>query len=473
MNNKYKMYKKNCGCHPDINCGCHQPNIAGCRTKVDLLCTEYTGPTLETLEVGKGENANNIFKIINDILANLPQPEDQQVLIESVGNAVPVYKGLNPVSFIHEIKSIRGIDGIIVRDRESNDCDNGGNEIDVLIDTNWLTNFLNQWILTVNLCPLIESCNPQTTHNPATTNIIKSLDNRATYTFTNSDFLTHYTDSQGHPLKSVTLTGDTTGYTYNNSVYASGTEILISDITTGKLKYVSNNVDAQYTKTTTYSAKDSLDNVSNNSSIIITVAEKVFLVFSTPTVNLIRSVSNSKTANIGFTNGTGQVISNGTVLVNQGTVGQPGYLKITTTSTVTAGSSGNIPISVSSIPSGTQANQTVNYTLDGSNGSINLTYNSNPVTSDIVINLPHLGSHTFTTAEFVAHYTDFDSDNLVEIKAESPVNNYKYNGAPYVAGTWIPVNNVNQLTYTANNQITAYSQTTPWYAKDSQGNIST
>jgi len=270
------MYKKNCGCHPDINCGCHQPNIAGCRTKVDLLCTEYTGPTLETLEVGKGENANNIFKVINDILGNLPQPEDQQVLIDSVGNAVPVYKGLNPTSFIHEIKSIRGIEGIIVRDRETTECDNGGNEINILIDTNWLTNFLNQWILTVNLCPLVESCLPQPTHNPATTNIVKSLDNRVTYTFTNSDFLTHYSDSQGHLLKSITLTGDTTGYTYNNSVYASGTEILISDIAAGKLNYVSNNVDAQYTKTTSYSAKDSLDNVSNNSSIIITVAEKIF-----------------------------------------------------------------------------------------------------------------------------------------------------------------------------------------------------
>lgn len=465
------MHRKNCGCEPHVECGCHQPKTIGCRTKVDLLCTEYTGVPLETLEIDKGENANAIFKAINDYLEDLPQPEDQQVLIESVGNAIPVYKGLNPASFIHEIKSIRGIEGIIVRDKEVNDCDNGSNEIEVLIDTNWLTNFLNQWILTVNLCPLIEGCLPAPTHNPVTTNILKTIANRSTYTFTANDFLTHYSDSQGHPLKSVSITGDTAGITYNNADYIAG-DIPFADITSGKLKYVSDNVDALYTKTMTYSAMDSLDNVSNNSQIIITVSAKIFLVFSTPTVSLIRSVSNTKTANIGFTNGTGQSIPNGTVLVNQGTVGQPGYLKITTTSLVTANGSGNIPISVESRPTATQANQTVNYTIDNTTGSVNLTYTSNPVTQDLVINLSNRATHTFTTAEFVDKYTDFDGHSMSEIKAEAPVTNYLLNGSPYIAGTWIPVNDIDELSYKGANQNAAYTQITPWFAKDAEGNIS-
>lgn len=466
------MYKKNCGCDPHIECGCGQPKIIGCRTKVDLLCTEYTGATLENLDIEKGENANVILKAIDEYLGNLSQPEDPQVLIDSVGNAIPIYKGLNPASFIHEIKSIRGIEGIIVRDKEPTDCDNGGNEIEVLIDTNWLTNYLNQWILTVNLCPLIANCAPQPVHNPVITDISKTLNNRSTYTFTNSDFVTHYSDSQGHPLKNVIITGDTTGYTYNNSPYTTGTVIPIADITAGNLKYVATNIDTAYNKINTYTVNDSLDNVSNSANISFSVGAKTFLTFSTPTVALMRSVSNNETANINFTNGTGQVIASGTILVNQGTVGQPGYLKVTVNATVTANGSGVIPIMVNSLPTDTQQNQTVSYTIDGTTSNINLTYNSNPTTQDVVIDLDNRSTHNFTTAEFLSKYTDFDSNAMTEIKAEGNVSNYKYNGAPYVSGTWIPVNNISQLSYTGANQNGAYVQTTPWFAKDSQGNIS-
>ena len=470
--------KKNCGCKENkIHCGCNEPVVCGCSTKTDLLCTYYSGNTLLPLNIEPGTDGNTVIKIINDYIKNfIDNIEIDPTVIESIGGKIAIYKGLSN-SFIHQIKSIQGQPngGVIVENVETNpnNCNDKGDYINVKIDENWLTDFLNQWILTVDLCPLIENCSTQPPiHSPGTTNIIKSIANRVTYTFTSSDFLTHFIDSQGHPLKNITITGTTTGYKYNGVPYVAGTEIPIADINAGQLVYQSDNIDTAYVKTVNYVAKDSLDNVSNISQIIINVAAKIFLVFSTPTVSLIREISNTKTAIINYTNGTGQNIPSGTILVNQGAVGQPGYLKITTTALVNANSSGTIPIQVVSTPTATQANQTVNYTIDGSVGNINLVYNSKPQNTDIVINLPHQGSHTFTTAEFVSHYTDFDLDNLTEIKAETPVDGYLYNGSPYVAGTWIPVNNANLLTYNATTQTTAYSKVTPWFAKDSQGNIS-
>ena len=53
---------------------------------------------------------------------------------------------------------------------------------------------------------------------------------------------------------------------------------------------------------------------------------------------------------------------------------------------------------------------------------------------------------------------------------------YDVNGTnnflPYAPGTWIPINNVVRLKLKPADQNAAYSQSNPWFAKDSQGNIS-
>jgi hypothetical protein len=464
-------------CHSHEPCGCNKPHIIGCPDKVDLLCTNYTSDNLLPLNIQTGDTGEVIVKKINEFIKNLVDSlEIDPTLIESIGGKIPIYNGLSP-AMVHEIKSIQGQPngGVIVENIEGSqpNCAGDTDYINVRIDEEWLINFLNQWILTVDLCALTAGCTPQPEHNPVTTNIVKTLGNRGVYTFTSADFTSHFTDNQGHALASITITGTVTGYTLNNTSYVAGTEISIGDIAGGALAYHGDNIDTAYTKTVTYRAKDSIGANSNNSSIIFDVAAKQFLVFTTPTVSLKREIVNSKTSSIGYSNGTGQIIPNGYVFVNQGTVGQPGYLKIMATSGVTLAGSGTIPILVDSLPTSTQANQTVPYVFDGSNGGVSLTYNSNPVTQDLVVNLPNRGTHTFTTAEFVAKYTDFDGDAMTEIKAEASVTNYLFNGTPYVAGTWIPVNNIDQLTYTGANQNDLYTQTTPWFAKDSQGNIST
>jgi hypothetical protein len=470
---------KNCGCnhhHVHGYCDCHkEPHFNSCDPKTDLLCTYYSAERLLPSKIEPGDDGITVVKKLNTALEDLSEQINiDPTNIDSIGGKVDIYKGLS-AAFIHEIKSIQGEKGVIVENiiPPGQSCNNSTEYINVRIDTAWLTDFLNQWILTVDLCPLIENCTTPPIHTPGTTDIVKSIINRGEYIFNVNDFLTHFTDSQGHPLASINITGTTNGYTFNNAPYVSGTELTLAQITSGTLKYTGDNLDTAYVKTVSYKAKDSMGVDSNTSEIIINVGAKVFLTFNTPTVNLIRGVANTKTSSIGYSNGTGQLMGNGLVLIIQGTPGQPGYLKVTTTTQTTLTTSGTIPILVESFPNLAQADQNVPFTFDGSVGNIHLVYNSNPVTQDVIVDLGNRGSHTFTTAEFLSKYTDFDMDAMIEMRATGNVSNYLFNGLPYVAGTWIPVNDIDELTYTGANQNAAYQQMTPWQAKDAQGNIST
>lgn len=478
--NNYNNYHHCHKCHSHEPCGCNQPNIIGCKDKPDLICTLYTSDNLLPSNIKKGDNGESVIKKINDYLEVLDNKIDTielgETLIESIGEGIPIYNGISP-QLIHQIRSIKGTEGVKIEaiTEPSTGCGQDSIYIKASIDTVWLTQFLNQWINSINLCPLVQNCcgTSPVEHDPVTTDITKSINNRSSVNITESDFQSHYTDADGHPLTSVILTGQVDGYTLNNIPISTDQEITLFDIQTGTLKYTADNVDNTYVKTISYKAKDSSGALSNISFIIINVAAKQFITFSTPTLSLIREISNTKSSVINFSNGSGQNMPNGYIFVSQGTIGQPGYLKITSTSQVTLNSSGTIPIQVVSIPTSTQANQTKQYTFDGSNGNINLIYNSNPSTQDIIINIPNRGSHSFTSQEFLNAYFDYDGDTLTEIRAMVPVVGMKLNGVDYIAGTWIPINNTTQLSFTGANQNAAYQQITPWQAKDSQGNIST
>lgn len=477
------MNKYNCNCNKSYPCGCNKPDIVGCKNKVDLLCTNYTGVPLTTIDVEAGLDGNSVIKAINDYLEELPNPEDPDILMDNVGGQVEIYKGINLGTFIHEFKTLRGIDGVIVRDSNNlSDCDNDGKVVDILIDKNWLTAFLNQWIQTVNLCPLIQGCTTplEPGNNPTVTAIVKSLANRATYTFTDLDFLSHYIDLDGHPLNSITITGNTLGYKYNGLSLVSGTEITLFDISSGALTYTGDDTNIAYNKTVIYKAKDSSGAFSNESTITFNVTEKTLIVFNTPTVNLTRGISNTKTSSITFSNGTGQNIPNGYVFINQGTVGQPGHLRITSTAQVVATGIGSIPIQIVSTPTATQSNQVVTYTYDGSNGGVNLTYMSIPVVNnDIVKNVDYMQVASFSNTDFTSNSSDFDGD-IVEARILpqtstgdfSSLIGYKYNGIDYT-GEWISVNNLVNISYIPDNITTGYTKINKWQVKDSQGNIST
>lgn len=470
-------YKKPCGCkEKKVPCGCEEPQVCGCANKYDLLCSFYSGNPLSPIGIEQGMDGNTIIRMLVQYFEQeIADIQIDPTVIKSIGGKIDIYKGLSD-GFVHEIKSIQGQPngGVIVENVQAtpNDCNDKGDFINVRIDTAWLTAFLNEWIKTVNLCPLIANCGGTPIQTPTVTDIPFSIGNRAVKTFTLTDFTSHYTDPQSDPLASIRLTGNVVGYKLNGVAYVANTEVTAANLSAGQLTYTGDNIDTLYTYTTPYQAKDSQNNWSNVANIVASVAAKEFLVFTTPTLSLIREVSNTKNSVIGFSNGIGQSIPNGYVFVSQGTAGQPGYLRITSTSQVTLSGTGNIPIQVVSIPTSTQANQTVNYTFDGSNGSINLIYNSNPVTEDIIINLPNRGEHSFTAQEFLDAYFDYDGDTLIEFRALTPVTGLQLNGSSYISGTWIPINDATQLTFTGANQNTAYQQITPWEAKDSQGNIS-
>ena len=114
----------------DKYCGCSEPVLNGCPSQTDLGCVYYTGDKLDPLNIDKGTNGNSIIKIINDYIKNvLERLEVPPTRISNIGNKVGLYKELSD-QFVHEFKSISGIDGIIIN--------NTNDYIEISVDTDWL-----------------------------------------------------------------------------------------------------------------------------------------------------------------------------------------------------------------------------------------------------------------------------------------------------------------------------------------------
>ena len=114
----------------DKYCGCSKPVLNGCPSQTDLGCTYYTGDKLDPLNIDKGTNGNSIIKIINDYIKNvLERLEVPPTRISNIGNKVGIYKDLSD-QFIHEFKSLSGIEGIIIN--STNDY------VEISVDTEWL-----------------------------------------------------------------------------------------------------------------------------------------------------------------------------------------------------------------------------------------------------------------------------------------------------------------------------------------------
>ena len=99
---------------------------------------------------------------------------------------------------------------------------------------------------------------------PTINDIIVQTDNRTPYTFTTQDFLSNITDYDNDQIVEVSLIGDLTGYTLNNTVIVSNSWISMTDIALGKLVYTPLNQDTYYEKNIQYKAKDINGNISIN-----------------------------------------------------------------------------------------------------------------------------------------------------------------------------------------------------------------
>lgn len=89
------------------------------------------------------------------------------------------------------------------------------------------------------------------------------LNNRQGKTFTQADFLTHFTDLDGDSLSAVIISGNTSIYTYNNLPLVSGTQIPIQDVIDGKLKIAVQNTDALISQGVLWQAVDSQGGISS------------------------------------------------------------------------------------------------------------------------------------------------------------------------------------------------------------------
>lgn len=214
--------------------------------------------------------------------------------------------------------------------------------------------------------------------------------------------------------------------------------------------------------------------------ININIAAKVYINFTTQTVELIREELNTVPVTISYTAGTGQTLPSGTVL-NFGTSGQPNFTQLTFTNGATFNGSGTVNAVLTATPGATVTDQPVTFTIDGSTLIINLDYNSRPVIEDINIDIPFAATKVFALSDFTdasqGDYEDFDGNALAEVMVEGNVTDYFYpnTSTPLQANTWIPAANIaaGQLTFKGSTaQIGGYSKSNPYRVKDSEGNES-
>ena len=129
-------------------CACNEPTFCGCSTKLDLLCTYYSGETLEPMGITEGMDGTQVISKINEYVKNILQNLDiSPTVIESVGNGVAVYKGLS-AGIIDEFKSLVGDIGIDITPEED--------MVRFSINQDWLESIIIQTIDNNVLLPKLE-----------------------------------------------------------------------------------------------------------------------------------------------------------------------------------------------------------------------------------------------------------------------------------------------------------------------------
>ena len=208
--------------------------------------------------------------------------------------------------------------------------------------------------------------------------------------------------------------------------------------------------------------------------LIIKVKAKIRITLNRASISFLRSVNATKSLNIGYSNGTGQVLAAGTPLYTAGTAGTVGYLSVSTTTTTTLQGTGTFNVSVVHYPSSTQPNQNISYNVDGSTGTIDITYNSAPVTEDIVVETENRTTYVFQATDFTDKITEPDGEAIADVSIHVDVTDIKFDGAPYVMGTWIALSDVAQgkLSYVPIDQDAAYQHNAQYKARDINGNES-
>ena len=119
-------------------CGCEKPvQLCGCSTKVDAKCVIYDACALTPLGVIKGDNLEEIIKMINDMFSDVYVAIDNAFVGLNVGLGSEIYKGQNE-NGVEEFRTLEKGNGILLIQK--------GNTIEIKVDTVWLNSYLQDFM---------------------------------------------------------------------------------------------------------------------------------------------------------------------------------------------------------------------------------------------------------------------------------------------------------------------------------------
>ena len=510
----------------DKYCGCSKPVLNGCPSQTDLGCTYYTGDKLDPLNIDKGTNGNSIIKIINDYIKNvLERLEVPPTRISNIGNKVGLYKELSD-QFVHEFKSISGIEGIIIN--STNDY------VEISVDTDWLldniivlfnnqtfkdffieysknifeTNiwkvFLESYLQTmfstinfqeffaeyitnliisnkIDICNIIGSCdidcNCVDTHAPTiSSNIVYTVNNRSTINLSQTDFTNIYSDELNHlPVNIKIKEGNYNNVLYNGSPITTGMLIPISNA--NMITITGENIDTSYTQQFGFSIINDNNEETQVRYVVLNVSQKadtyadcIELVtginYSDSIIkDYVYTGQSSKTIKV-VNNCSTSFVLNSQTLFSESTVGSNFVASIGST-TIPGNTTVDVPVYYNGSYKGDLLSLNYVITINGTTANYNINViipDVAPVTQDSTIELANRENKIISSTDLI--YSDLNGDPITNVRFignTSRLFTDSGHTVQYISGTELPITFI--LYYKAPDQDPLYSYQIRYYVK--------
>ena len=479
----------------DKYCGCSKPVLNGCSSQTDLGCVYYTGDKLDPLNIDKGTNGNSIIKIINDYIKNvLERLEVPPTRISNIGNKVGIYKDLSD-QFIHEFKSISGIDGIIIN--STNDY------VEISVDTDWLLDniillfnnqtfkvFLESYLQTmfstvnfqqffaeyisnlmtsnkIDICNIIKSC--EDTHSPTlSSNITYTIGNRSSVNLLQTDFTNIYSDELNHlPVNIKIKEGNYNNVLYNGSPITTGMLIPISNA--NMITITGENIDTSYTQQFGFSIINDNNEETQVRYVVLNVSQKADtyadcielrtgINYSDSIIkDYVYTGQSSKTIKV-VNNCSTSFVLNSQTLFSESTIGSNFVASIGST-TIPGNTTVDVPVYYNGSYKGSMLS--LNYTITINDTTANYTINViipdvAPVTQDSTIELSNRENKIISSTDLI--YSDANGDPITNVRFIGDTSKLFTDSGyttQYVSGTELPITFV--LYYKAPDQDPLYS----------------
>ena len=502
----------------DKYCGCSKPVLNGCPSQTDLGCVYYTGDKLDPLNIDKGTNGNSIIKIINDYIKNvLERLEVPPTRISNIGNKVGLYKELSD-QFVHEFKSISGIEGIIIN--STNDY------IEISVDTEWLldniillfnnqtfkdffieynknvfeTNiwkvFLESYLQTmfstinfqeffaeyitnlmtsgkIDICNIIESCtidcNCEDTHSPTlSSNITYTIGNRSSVNLLQTDFTNIYSDELNHlPVNIKIKEGNYNNVLYNGSPITTGMLIPISNA--NMITITGENIDTSYTQQFGFSIINDNNEETQVRYVVLNVSQKadtyVDCIELRTGINYSDSIikdyvytgQSSKTIKV-VNNCNTSFVLNSQTLFSESTIGSNFVASIGST-TIPGNTTVDVPVYYNGSYKGDLLSLNYVITINGTTANYNINViipDVAPVTQDSTIELANRENKIISSTDLI--YSDLNGDPITNVRFIGDTSRLFTDSGhtvQYISGTELPITFI--LYYKAPDQDPLYS----------------